>query len=161
MALPSELVVAVVELERGREILREAARRLPEPRWRSAPSSGGFSLVEHAWHLADLEREGFGVRLKRILEEQEPFLPDFDGDRIARERDYASRALAPAIDAFAEARAANLAVFRSVEASAWSRSGTQEGVGRLTLLDLPRMMLEHDRSHAAEIADLLAEWKEG
>ena len=30
-------------------------------------------------------------------------------------------------------------------------------MGRVTLDDLPRMMAEHDRAHAAEIASLLAE----
>ena len=30
-----------------------------------------FSPVEQVWHLADLEREGFGVRIERLL--NEPF----------------------------------------------------------------------------------------
>jgi hypothetical protein len=34
--------------------------------------------------------------------------------------------------------------------------GRQEGVGRITLRDVPRMMREHDDSHRAEIAALLA-----
>jgi hypothetical protein len=155
--LPSELAATLVELERGPTMLREAARRTPEARWRVAPASGGFCLVEQAWHLADLEREGFGVRVRRLLEENEPFLPDFDGDRVARERDYASRPLEGGIEAFAAARAANLAVLRSVDRTGWTRAGEQEGVGRITLLDVPRMMLRHDRSHAAEIGALLGE----
>jgi len=155
--LPSELAATLADLERGPAMLREAARRMPEERWRAAPPSGGFCLVEQAWHLADLEREGFGVRVRRLLEEEEPFLPDFDGDRVARERDYASRPLEGGIEAFAAARAANLAVLRSVDRTGWTRTGEQEGVGRITLLDVPRMMLRHDRSHAAEIEALLGE----
>jgi hypothetical protein len=37
-------------------------------------------------------------------------------------------------------------------ADQWSRGGTQEGVGRIALCDLPSMMAEHDASHRAEIA---------
>jgi len=157
MSLPSELITTLAELERGPEILGDGARRLPERRFLSAPAAGGFCLLEHAWHMADLEREGFGVRLRRLLQETEPFLPDFDGDRAARERQYRARGLQVGIEAFAAARAANLALLRSLAPDAWTRAGTQEGVGHLTLADLPRMMLQHDRAHAAEIAALVAE----
>jgi hypothetical protein len=34
--------------------------------------SGAFALVEHFWHLADLEAE-FGARIRRLLEEDDPF----------------------------------------------------------------------------------------
>jgi hypothetical protein len=157
MSLPSELVPVVAELERAREILAEGARRLPERRRLAPPAAGGFCLVEHAWHMADLEREGFGARLRRLLLEAEPLLPDFDGDRAARERRYTSRGLEAGIEAFASARAANLALLREVPPDAWTRAGTQEGVGRVTLLELPGMMLRHDRQHAEEIAALVAE----
>ncbi len=43
--------------------------------------NGAFSPVEHCWHLADLEREGYAVRIRRLLEEDNPGLPDFDGTR--------------------------------------------------------------------------------
>ena len=110
-----------------------------------------FSPVEQCWHLADLEREGFGVRIRRLLEEEEPFLPDFDGARLARERQYGSRSIAEGLAAFRRERDANLAALRSVEREQWTRAGTQEGVGRVALCDLPSMMAEHDDAHRAEI----------
>jgi hypothetical protein len=157
MSLPDDLVSTIAALERGADVLREGAERLPERRWGEAPAAGGFCLVEHAWHMADLEREGFGVRLRRLRDETEPFLPDFDGDRAAREREYATRPLAAGIEAFAAARAANLELLASLPPDAWTRAGTQEGVGRLKLRDLPGMMLRHDRVHAAEIAALVGD----
>ena len=43
------------------------------------PGAGGqFSPVEQVWHLADLEREGFAVRIRRLREEDNPRLADFD-----------------------------------------------------------------------------------
>jgi DinB superfamily len=112
---------------------------------------GAFSPVEQCWHLADLEREGFGARIRRLLEEAEPYLADFDGARLARERDYRARSLAEGIARFREARVANLALLRSLDAAQWSRAGTQEGVGRVALCDIPHMMAEHDGAHRAEI----------
>ena len=112
---------------------------------------GAFSPVEQCWHLADLEREGFGVRIRRLLADPDPYLPDFDGARIARERDYRRRSLAEGVRSFQEERAANLALLRSLDSSQWSRAGTQEGVGRVALCDIPHMMAEHDDAHRAEI----------
>jgi hypothetical protein len=111
----------------------------------------GFSPVEQCWHLADLENEGFGARIRRLLAEDDPFLPDFDGARLARERRYRSRSLDEGIASFRAARQANLALLRTVGSEQWSRAGSQEGVGRVALCDLPSMMAEHDASHRAEI----------
>jgi hypothetical protein len=113
---------------------------------------GAFSPVEQCWHLADLEREGFGARIHRLMTDVDPRLPDFDGARVARERDYKTRSLAEGIRAFQDARAANLSVLRSLPAAQWSNQGTQEGVGRVALCDIPHMMAEHDETHRAEIA---------
>ena len=110
-----------------------------------------FSPVEQCWHLADLEREGFGARIQRLLDEDEPFLPDFDGRRVAEERQYRRRSLAEGLQAFRSARHANLALLARVQGVQWSRGGRQEGVGRVALCDLPAMMAEHDRAHRAEI----------
>jgi hypothetical protein len=113
---------------------------------------GTFSPVEQCWHLAELEREGFGERIRRLLSDDDPYLPDFDGARLARERSYATRSLGDGLRAFRQARAHNLAVLRAVDGAQWSRAGTQEGVGRVALCDLPSMMAEHDAAHRAEIA---------
>ncbi|HLE21489.1 MAG TPA: DinB family protein [Vicinamibacteria bacterium] len=112
---------------------------------------GTFSPVEQSWHLADLEREGFGVRIQRLLRENHPLLPDFDGARLANERGYNKKSLGKGIEAFREARLANIAALRSLEVEDWSRAGTQEGVGEVSLCDLPLMMAEHDAAHKAEI----------
>jgi len=142
-------------LEGMPEELRAAAARMGESRWREAPA-GAFCIIEQAWHLADLEREGYGERIRRLLAEDDPILPDFDGARVAAERSYRSQSFEEGVAAFAGARAANIAVLRRVPASARVRRGHQDGVGVVTLGDVPRMMREHDDSHRAEIAALLA-----
>src|SRR5262249_18456944 len=100
---------------------------------------------------------GLGGRVGKILAEENPSLPDFDGERIAREREYLKLPLAPALDAFAVARADTLRLLRAVSGDQRARAGQQEGVGRVTLADLPRRILDHDRAHLNEIADLLAD----
>ena len=118
----------------------------------TAPGSNGtFSPVEQCWHLADLEREGYAVRIRRLRDDVDPLLPDFDGARIARERRYRSRSLAAGISAFRAARRENILALRALGAEEWMRRGTQEGVGAIALCDVPAMMVEHDASHRQEI----------
>lgn len=110
-----------------------------------------FSPVEQVWHLADLEREGFGARIQRLLSELAPRLPDFDGTKIAAERNYRSLSLEEGIRAFTEARRENIATLKTIASPGWSRSGIQEGVGDVSLCDMPNFMLQHDSAHRSEI----------
>ena len=137
--------------------LRSEARALGPERARARPSAGGFALVEHLRHLADLEREGYGARIARLLAEERPFLPDFDGARIARERAYLSADADAALAEFEAARAANLARLAAASPRELAREGEQEGVGRIALSDLPRAMAAHDGEHRTEIERLRAE----
>lgn len=118
---------------------------------------GGFALVEHVWHLADVEVEAFQARLTRLLRDPVPWLRNFDGDRVARERRYLSRAVAPGLRAFARARAATVSALARVPAGRWLSGGIQEGVGYVTLAELPERILGHDRAHVLELAALLDE----
>ena len=114
---------------------------------------GAFAPVEQVWHLADLEREGFGERIRRLQAEDGPSLPDFDGARIAAERSYRSLSFEEGLRAFEAARLANIALFLTLAPEAWTRSGTQDGVGAVTLCDMPELMRQHDEAHRAEIRE--------
>jgi len=124
----------------------EAAERGP---------GGTFAPVEQCWHLAELERDAFRERLRRLREEDRPALEDFDGERAAIEGNYLGRSCADGVAAFAAARRANLDLIASIRAEEWSRTGTQAGVGEVALCDLPAMMAEHDASHRRELEDWL------
>jgi hypothetical protein len=138
--------------------LEEMAGRLPGEAARRPGKGGGFSFLQNVWHLADLERDGYGERIARLRREDHPVLPDFDGARVARERDYQNRSMREGLVAFSGARRANLAILATVADDEWSRGGMQEAVGSVTLGDIPCMMAEHDASHRQEIRALAGEW---
>jgi len=133
--------------------LSETFASLTPDEARAPGPNGLFSPVEQVWHLADLEREGFGIRISRLRAETDPHLPDFDGAKIAQERDYKSLSLYAGLRSFESARQANIAVFKSLPAEAWNRSGTQDGVGPVSLCDMPALMQQHDQAHRAEIEE--------
>jgi len=153
----SEREAVLAKLEAMPAFLENALLAL-SPGEATVPGPGGsFSPVEQCWHLADLEREGYGERVRRLLTEVDPFLPDFDGDRVATERHYRTRPLDRGLQAFREARSANLSLLRSLQARDWERRGRQEGVGAITLGQIPEMMAAHDTAHQAEIQAWLRE----
>lgn len=153
MALPLQQREALLAtLEGMPQYLEDELRALTSELIRQQGPDGAFSPVEQVWHLADLEREGFGCRIDKLLSEREPQLPDFDGAAVAAARHYRSLSLTAGLEAFREARQRNLAKLRTVAAEAWARSGLQEGVGRVSLCDMPNFMSQHDAAHRAEIA---------
>ena len=114
---------------------------------------GTFSLTEQACHLRDLEREGYLVRVRRILAEETPQLAGFDGDAVARERDYPSQDARRAARDFSAARAELVALLDSVDGERAQRTAVFDG-RRITLSGLVEMIEEHDRGHREEIAAL-------
>jgi len=151
VALPE----ALRRLAETPRILRDKMARATPAQLRLRPSEGSFCLVEHACHLRDLEREGYAVRLARMLEETMPTLEGFEGDVIARERDYMSQDGEVAAAQFAAARAAFLSRAEALSGDEMSR--TASFMGRtITVCDLLAMMVEHDRGHREELEAL---WK--
>jgi hypothetical protein len=114
------------------------------------PGAGEFSLVEHACHLRDLEREGYLVRVRRILTEDGPALTGFDGDAVARERDYLAQDAHAAAHEFAGARRELLALIAPLTAAELWREGVFEGK-RVCLADVIATIVEHDREHREQI----------
>jgi DinB family protein len=117
---------------------------------------GDFALVEHACHLRDLDREAFLVRARRMLAETLPDLQPFQGDAVARERNYLAQDAERAARDFAAARAELVTLLASLTARELEREGLFAGE-RITLRGLAGMVEAHDAEHRAQIERLLAE----
>jgi hypothetical protein len=116
---------------------------------------GEFSLVEHACHLRDVEREAYLVRARRMIAESEPALEPFDGGAVAAARDYPRQDAFAAAREFAAARGELLALLAPLSPAELAREGTF-GQQRVCFADVIAMMVEHDRGHREEIERLLA-----
>ncbi len=152
---PVALAEAVARLESMPDFLACALASVPAADLARQAVPGEFSLVEHACHLRDLEREGYLVRVCRMIAEREPVLEPFDGGAIAAARDY------PAQDAFAAARdfaATRQQVVLQIQGLTPELLAREGSFGErpVCLADVIAMMVEHDRSHREEIERLLA-----
>ncbi len=139
------------ELEEMPHYLATNFANLPNNETKKRSSTGGFSPVEHVWHLADLEEKGFAFRLQQLLSETDPVLPDFEGGKIAEERDYRKLSLKEGLRAFTKTRKSNIKAIREITEDQWFNKGQLEGVGEITLCDMPSMLSQHDSGHRKEI----------
>ena len=114
-----------------------------------------FSVLENVCHLRDIEVEGYAIRIKRILEEENPFLADIDGSRLAIERDYNRQNLKEALATFTSARRSNLALLEKATPAELARTGDLEMTGLISLRRLVEMMCDHDEGHLEDLDRLL------
>jgi len=138
-------------LSRTTQLLSESIAGLPQWTLVIRPSPDEFSVVENICHLRDIEVEGYTVRIRRLLREDNPKLADIDGAKLAAERDYNQQDLHDALADFTRARNENLNTLRNASEDEFDREGELEGVGRMNLGQLMQMMWEHDEGHLDEL----------
>jgi hypothetical protein len=132
--------------------LKEATRGMGRAAATWTPAPGKWSILEIVCHLRDMERDAYLVRYRRMLAENEPALPDADGDRYALEYDYRSQKLSGALREWARLRRETLRVLKGLKPADWDRAGIHETDGRLTVARLlERQALGNDEAHLGQI----------
>jgi len=152
---PVALAEAVARLGAMPAFLAAALASVPAAELARQPAPGEFSLVQHACHLRDVEREAYLVRVGRMLAEHEPVLEPFDGGAVAAARDYPAQDAFGAARDFAAARGQVVLLVQALTPELLAREGTF-GDRRVCFADVIAMMVEHDREHREEIERLLA-----
>lgn len=132
--------------------LKATLKGIPRKRLVARPAPGKWSILEIVCHMRDMEREAYLARYRRILAEDNPLLPDLDGDQTALERDYRAQKLAPVLKGWTAARRECLKLLKAVKAPQWARFGTHESAGRLSMEDfLLRQAVGNDAAHLSQI----------
>jgi hypothetical protein len=121
---------------------------------RFRPAADAFSALEVICHLRDVEREGYTIRVSRILEEDNPQLDGIDGGKLAVDRDYQSQDPDTALKAFETARRTSLQILRDASPAELERQCSLESFTGLTLAGLADQMRVHDAGHLAELEAL-------
>jgi hypothetical protein len=141
-------------LEETPEVVRSLTENLTAKELMRKPTKEEFSFLEHVCHLRDIEQEGHGVRIAKLLSEEQPFLPDIDGDKLAAERNYNSESFDEALSAFMRARRNNIQRIRPLPPKSLKRIGVFQNVGTITLEQLLSMMRGHDKEHLLALSAL-------
>jgi DinB superfamily len=145
------------ELARMPDELAHAIGQVPSVRLRYRPESWGgspgetFCPIEHVCHVRDIERDGYHVRIRRMLEESNPSLISIDGDELAKQRRYEQDDVGAALSAFRAAREETIALLRGLDDAQLAREGFFAEYGPLTLRGLVHYLRSHDQQHLAGI----------
>jgi uncharacterized damage-inducible protein DinB len=132
--------------------LKAALKGVSKKLGAARPAPGKWSILEIVCHMRDMEAEAYLARYRRILAEDNPSLPDIDGDAIAIERDYRSQSLAAALRAWSKLRKESLKLLKKVKGGQWERIGTHQTAGRFSVADfLRRQAVGNDQAHLGQI----------
>jgi DinB superfamily len=132
----------------------ELVRGLSEQQlsWKPAPEV--FSIRENVLHLRDIDIEGYAKRIRLLLDEQHPSLPDLDGGKLARERNYNAQPVQLALDDLRASRTGSVQSLSDCSAQDLDRKAEMQGVGTIDLRRLLQLWMQHDAGHIADIAEL-------
>ena len=137
-------------------ILGALVAGLDDEQVRRRPAPGEWAVIEVVAHVADVDERAH-TRLRRMLAEDNPFLPAFDQDALAVERGYIGMDLPEQVARYRQARAAHLADLAGLDRRQWQRTGRHEAAGDLTVQLYEAHVASEDVDHLAQIARLLGQ----
>ena len=117
------------------------------------PIEGKWSAAEIVHHLADSETTS-GLRLRRLLVEDNPMIQGYDQDEYAARLHYNRRDLTPALEALRSARAGAEQLFEFMTEEDWLRAGTHSESGSYSVEHWLTIYAAHAHNHAAQIRRL-------
>jgi uncharacterized damage-inducible protein DinB len=116
------------------------------------PAPGKWSILEILCHMRDMEREAYIERYTRILSENEPKLPDLNGEAFAVLRGYRGQKAPEVVREWVALRRQTLQLLRKTGKAQWARAGVHATAGRLTMEDLiQRHAVGNDEAHLRQI----------
>ncbi len=123
--------------------------------WEGIPSES-LNALEQICHIRDVEIEGYHIRFRRLLEENEPVLESLDGYALVKEKNYIEADPKKVFKAFRSARKQTLTLINDLTVDQLSRAGHFEGYGRLTTKGLIHYLSSHDHQHLSGL-----QWLQG
>jgi hypothetical protein len=121
-------------------------------RWK--PAENEHSIIEHLCHLRDIEKERHGIRICRLLAEDQPWLVAVYSDALEGNRRYREQHPLAVINDFFQARQVNIVRIRGASPAQLLRQGCLMHVGPVRIIDVVHMMIKHDQEHLRVISGL-------
>ncbi len=135
------------------DLIEEALHGLSDDELRRRSSPDEWSALEVCCHLRDSAQEE-GVRVRRLVEEDEPALEAYDQEAWARERNYQG-------DDPARVRTALRAFWgglayqhEGLSDAQWERAGTHPERGTVTVRSRAERQVEHARAHLGQLKEI-------
>ena len=115
------------------------------------PAQGEWSPGEVLCHLKDVDAEVNLVRLKKVINERNPFLPGQETDSWADARQYCLQDGLQALDEFSQVRLEILHLLENLPPEAWDRPARHAIFGPTHLSELVNIIAGHDILHVQQV----------
>jgi hypothetical protein len=142
---------------KGPAVLKAALQKIPAAAMQWRPGPGKWSAHEIIVHCADSETNSHG-RIRQLLADETPVIHGYDQDRWARELDYHTLPLEPALATTTAVRANTVPILRRLSDAQWRKSGTHSESGTYAMEDWIRIYAAHLEGHARQLERNLAAW---
>lgn len=148
--VPDGDIVAILERQLEATAASAASLSPEQALRRSAPE--GWNAIEIVGHLADTERV-LAYRALRIARgDPTPLAGVEDFGPYVAAAGFARRPFADVIEEFASVRRATVTLLRSLETTAWTRSGLADGQ-RISVRALAYILAGHEAQHSEGLRD--------
>ncbi len=101
--------------------------------------------------LIAVEEDVIEMRLKKIIEEENPYLPAIDTEKLKQKNFYNSDSLKKIIDTFLEQRLDLVKFLQTIPSDIWNRTGVHELEGHVTFEEFIRRILKNDQINITHI----------
>jgi HAD superfamily hydrolase (TIGR01549 family) len=136
--------------------LDSLCRHLSEWSWKTRPQPDEWCITEILCHLRDVDQGVNMPRVRKVLENDNPFLPGEDTDRWAEERKYFLQDGLEALKQFTAIRLKLLDILEAILADSWKRSARHAIFGPTDLAELVGIVAGHDRLHIQQVHQVLS-----
>jgi hypothetical protein len=154
----SEVPELLERLRRGAELVAVSITGAAGSELDYVPEPGKWSIRQIVAHLADAEMVA-GMRLRRIIAEDNPRIEAYDQNAWATNLDYTRRKTSPALETFRRIRGENYELLKDLPAPVFEREGLHSERGPMSLRLLLQIIAEHAENHASQIRTRRAEFK--
>jgi hypothetical protein len=110
-----------------------------------------WSFTEIVCHLRDLDKEVNLPRIRKVLTEENIFLPGVVSDPWADERKYNLQDCCKALQDFTAARIELISVLKNLPNESWKRVARHAIFGPTMLKELIEFIATHDRNHLQQV----------
>ncbi|MGQ9573389.1 MAG: DinB family protein [Dehalococcoidia bacterium] len=131
-------------------------------RWRPSPQE--WSIKEVCCHLRDFSEIG-GERIRRMLNEDQPFLPSYDQESLASDRDYQNERMPLVLTALRAFSGGLAYLLENLSEEGWQRTARPEGALAgmrpgaaerhvISIAQYAQLLADHGREHLEQIRAL-------
>jgi hypothetical protein len=155
---PAQRAALIDRYERGPALLAAAWAKVPAEARQWRPGPGRWSAHEVVVHCGDSEGNAM-LRIRFLLTEQTTRIQAYDEAHWARELDYHTLPVEPAMAAVVAVRANTVPLLRRMGEQDWQRSGLHPESGPYNAEKWLQIYAEHLEKHSGQIERNLEAWR--